>query len=60
MVASSVSTMISMYASAHGWALEGLSVDVVDDPEPTPRQAEVIVHLPTGLREDQVRPGRGA
>jgi uncharacterized OsmC-like protein len=55
MVASCVSTMISMYASARGWALDGLSVDVGYDPEPTPRRAEVIVHLPAGLREDQVR-----
>ncbi|HET7048928.1 MAG TPA: OsmC family protein [Solirubrobacteraceae bacterium] len=55
MVAACVSTMISMYASARGWGLEGLSVDVAYDPEPTPRHAEVIVHLPTGLREDQVR-----
>jgi putative redox protein len=55
MVASCVSTMIAMYASARGWALEGLSVDVAYDPEPTPRHAEVIVHLPPGLREDQVR-----
>ncbi|MGZ4263431.1 MAG: OsmC family protein [Solirubrobacteraceae bacterium] len=55
MVAACVSTMISMYASAHGWDLEGLSVDVSYDPEPTPRRAEVIVHLPAGLGDDQVR-----
>lgn len=55
MVAACVSTMISMYASSRGWELEGLSVDVTYDPEPTPRHAEVIVHLPSGLREDQVR-----
>jgi uncharacterized OsmC-like protein len=44
-----------MYAAARGWELEGLSVDVAYDPEPTPRHAEVIVHLPPGLRDDQVR-----
>ena len=55
MVAACVSTMISMYASARGWDLEGLSVDVSYDPEPSPRRAEVIVHLPAGLREDQVK-----
>jgi putative redox protein len=55
MVAACVSTMISMYASSRGWELEGVSVDVTYDPEPTPRHAEVIVHLPAGLRDDQVR-----
>ena len=55
MVAACVSTMISMYASARGWELASLSVDVAYDPEPTPRHAEVIVHLPAGLSEDQVR-----
>jgi putative redox protein len=55
MVAACVSTMISMYARARGWALDSLSVDVAYDPETTPRHAEVIVHLPAGLSEDQVR-----
>jgi putative redox protein len=55
MVAACVSTMISMYATTRGWELEGLSVDVEYDSDTTPRHAEVTVHLPAGLREDQVR-----
>jgi putative redox protein len=55
MVAACVSTMISMYATTRGWELAGLSVDVEYDSDTTPRHAEVIVHLPAGLREDQVR-----
>lgn len=55
MVAACVSTMISMYATTRGWELDGLSVDVEYDSDATPRHADVIVHLPAGLRDDQVR-----
>jgi len=54
MLAACVSTMITMYANARGLELDDLRVDVVYDPEPTPRLVEVVVHLPAGLSHDQV------
>jgi len=55
MLASCVSTMITMYARTRGWELRDLSVEVTYDPESTPRRVEIRVHLPEGLTADQVR-----
>ena len=54
MLASCVSTMIMMYATARDWRLEGIRVEVVYDPEPTPRRVEMRICLPDGLTPDQV------
>ena len=54
MLAACVSTMITTYANARGLDLGDLQVDVVYDPEPTPRQVEVVVHVPAGLSRGQV------
>jgi putative redox protein len=53
MVASCVSTMIALYAQRHGWALDGLHVDVDYEPDATPRQLAVRVHLPANLDSEQ-------
>jgi putative redox protein len=53
MLASCASTMIMIYANAHGLDLGELAVDVVYDPEPTPRRVELVVHVPVGLTRDQ-------
>jgi putative redox protein len=53
MLAACVSTMIMMYANARGLELGDLRVDVVYDPEPTPRQVGLRVHVPAGLSHDQ-------
>jgi putative redox protein len=53
MLAACVSTMIQMYGDARGLELDGLRVDVVYDPEPTPRHVEVVVHAPSGLTGGQ-------
>lgn len=55
MIASCVSTMISLYARARGWVLEDVCVDVTYDSDATPRHAEVTVQLPAGLTPDQVK-----
>ncbi len=55
MLASCVSTMIALYARTRDWQLGELRVDVVYDPESTPRDVHVTVHLPEGLTSDQVR-----
>jgi len=54
MVASCVSTMISLYASRHGWTLAGMHVDVEYDTEQTPRRLAVHLHLPAHLTAEQV------
>lgn len=54
MVASCVSTMIMLYARSRCWQLEGLNVEVVYDPDSTPRRVEVRLNLPDGLMPDQV------
>ena len=36
-----------------GLGLSDLRVDVVYDPEPTPRHVELVVHVPAGLTHDQ-------
>ncbi len=55
MLASCVSTMICLYARNRGWELRDVRVEVVYDPEQTPRQAQVRVHLPDGLTDAQIR-----
>jgi putative redox protein len=54
MVASCVSTMITLYARRHDWEIAGTRVDVAYDPETTPRRLELAVHLPAGLDADQI------
>ncbi len=53
MLAACVSTMILTYANARGLELRELRVDVVYDPEPTPRHVEMVVHVPAGLPPEQ-------
>lgn len=54
MVASCVSTMVALYARRHRWALgEGTRVDVEYDPEQTPRQLAIHLHLPDSLTSEQ-------
>lgn len=55
MIASCVSTMISLYARARGWTLDDVCVDVSYDSDATPRHAHVTVQLPAGLTPDQVK-----
>jgi putative redox protein len=55
MIASCVSTMISLYARARGWTLEDVCVDVSYDSDAIPRHAHVTVQLPAGLTPDQVK-----
>src|SRR5207302_1346866 len=53
--AACVSTMIATYANARGLELGELRVDVVYDPEQTPRHVELVVHVPAGLTSDQAK-----
>jgi putative redox protein len=55
MLASCVSTMISLYARTKDWELGAVRVEVEYEPDVTPRQARVRVYLPGGLSPDQVR-----
>ena|SRR5579862_4565252 len=55
MLASCVSTMIHLYARNRGWDLQNVRVEVVYDPQPSPRQALVRIHLPGGLTEAQIK-----
>jgi len=54
MVASCVSTMVSLYARRHGWELDGMRVEVSYDAETTPRRLAIQLHLPAGLSGEQV------
>lgn len=54
MLASCVSTMVVLYARTRRWRLRDVHVEVVYNPDSTPRQVEVRVHLPSGLTPDQV------
>lgn len=54
MLASCICTMICLYARRRGWELQDARVEVVYDPEPTPRRARVRVHLPDGLTDGQI------
>ncbi len=53
-LASCVSTMITLYARTREWKLQDLRVDVTYDPDSTPRNVELTIHLPDGLTPDQV------
>ena len=55
MLASCVSTMITLYARARNWALGEVRVDVVYDSDSTPRHVDLRIYLPEGLTDDQVR-----
>jgi putative redox protein len=55
MLASCVSTMITLYARARDWKVSDVRVEVVYDSESTPRHADVRIYLPDGLTSDQVR-----
>jgi putative redox protein len=55
MLASCVSTMITLYARAREWEIGELRVDVAYDPDTTPRHVELRVCLPDGLTADQIR-----
>jgi putative redox protein len=55
MLASCVSTMIALYAQRRDWQLGDIRVEVTYDPEATPRNVKVSVHLPDDLTPDQVR-----
>jgi uncharacterized OsmC-like protein len=46
---------LSLYARSRGWELQNVRVEVVYDPEPTPRRALVRVHLPDGLSDAQLK-----
>jgi putative redox protein len=54
MLASCVSTMITLYARTKEWELDEVRVEVVYDPESTPRRVDVRVYLPEGLSREQV------
>ena len=53
-LASCIATMVSLYAHNKGWALKGVSVDVVYDSESLPRRFDVVLKLPDGLAPEQV------
>jgi putative redox protein len=53
MLASCISTMVSLYARRKGWELGEVRVDVDYEYEVTPRRLEVDVHLPAGLSDEQ-------
>ena len=55
MLASCVSTMITVYARARNWKLPEVRVEVAYDSESTPRHVDLRVYLPEGLTADQVK-----
>jgi putative redox protein len=52
-LASCISTMITLYAQRRDWKLDSLRVDVNYDTDTTPRSFEVTVNLPEGLSAEQ-------
>jgi putative redox protein len=54
MLASCVSTMITLYARTRNWELDEVRVEVVYDSESTPRHVDVRVHLPDGLSDERI------
>ena len=54
MLPACASTMIVLYARRRGWRLGDVRVDVRYDAGVTPRRVEIDVHLPDGLRPEQV------
>jgi putative redox protein len=55
MLASCVSTMISLHAQTRGWELGDTRVEVEYDADAAPRRVRVRVYLPDSLTPDQVR-----
>jgi len=55
MLASCVSTMITLYARTKNWELSWVRVEVEYDSESTPRHVDLRVYLPEGLTGDQVQ-----
>jgi putative redox protein len=55
MLASCVSTMITLYARTKNWELSEVSVEVAYDADSTPRHVDLRVYLPDGMTADQVR-----
>ena len=53
-LASCVTTMVSLYAKNKGWHVGDLSAEVKYDNEAEPRQFDVTLNLPEGLTDDQV------
>ncbi len=53
-LASCVSTMVALYAKRHDWDVGDLRVDVVYDPDASPRTVDLTLHLPDALSEEQV------
>ena len=53
-LASFVTTMVSLYAMNKGWHVGDLSAEVNYDNEAEPRQFDVTLNLPEGLTDDQV------
>jgi putative redox protein len=54
MLAACVSTTLVLYARRHAWQLKDVRVDVVYDPDTSPRHVELTVHLPGDLSADQL------
>jgi len=54
MVASCVSTMVTLYAQRHGWQIEGIRADVEYDAETTPRRLAIDLHLPSSFTSEQI------
>jgi putative redox protein len=54
MLAACASTMIVLYAQRRDWRLGDVRVDVLYEPDLSPREIEISVHLPTGLTPDQI------
>ena len=54
-LASCIGTMVALYARNRDWDVGEPRVDVVYDPESTPRAFDVHLRLPPGLSDDQRR-----
>ena len=54
-LASCIGTMVALYARNRDWEVGEPRVDVVYDPESTPRAFDVHLRLPPGLSDDQRR-----
>jgi putative redox protein len=53
-LAACIATMMSLYASKRGWALDDVVVHVDYDPESVPRDIAVRIQLPATLTDEQV------
>ena len=54
-LASCIGTMVALYAEKRDWDIGEPRVDVVYDPESTPRRFDVHLQLPPGLSGEQTR-----